>query len=77
MPPKSRKGKEKEHISSDSEYLPEDDEIFKDQDREFEKNQIPEMQGMQTEIASEDEPIDTEGEFKVAIVMMLRFPTLN
>jgi hypothetical protein len=73
----SLKGIEKEHKASDSKHLPEDDEMFKDQDIEFEKNHIPEMQGMQTEIASEDEAIDTEGEFKVAIVMMLRFTPLN
>lgn len=66
IPPKSRKGKEKEHRESDNEYIPGDDEMSDDQHLAFGKNQGPEKASIQKEVVSEDEVIDKEGESQVA-----------
>ncbi|EGG10310.1 uncharacterized protein MELLADRAFT_60586 [Melampsora larici-populina 98AG31] len=58
---KSRKGKEKERRESESEYLPEDDEMFEDQHHDPDENENPtKSKGMQDEVASEKVATDEE-----------------
>ncbi|EGG07073.1 uncharacterized protein MELLADRAFT_85983 [Melampsora larici-populina 98AG31] len=57
MQSKSKKGKEKECRESDSDYIPEDEELFNHQDLEFEQTENHRSKVMQPGMVSDDEAL--------------------
>ncbi|EGG12095.1 uncharacterized protein MELLADRAFT_89341 [Melampsora larici-populina 98AG31] len=64
MHSKSIKGKEKECRESDSDFIPEDEDLFNDQDLEFEQTENHRSKGKQSGMVSDDEALPKDFEFE-------------